>query len=82
MSVSNAGRFDAANFNLISFAINAVDSSTSWYGATLAQTPFTLQPEPALPISSLDDRRSQNFRSNSGGCRVAVALNQLARLRQ
>jgi GntR family transcriptional regulator/MocR family aminotransferase len=23
----------------------------SWYGATLAQTPFTLQPEPALPIS-------------------------------
>jgi len=39
-----------------------------WYGATLAQTPFTLQPEPAL-LS--DDRRSQNFRSNSGAIAVA-----------
>jgi len=37
-------------------SISSLSQSTQltvplWYGATLAQTPFTLQPEPALPIS-------------------------------
>jgi len=47
--VCHVRTIDAANFNLISFAINAVDSSTLLVWQPWLKTP--LQPEPAEQIS-------------------------------